>query len=190
MGPNSSVALGRAGGLGPAQRLLANVLSDKYRAGSVHTLSTGLEILQLPEGIDDSLPALNISYLVELRKADPAVFLPPSQASPFPSPKADEETVPADEDMMDVEPANTSAEASDAKDVSPAPVPASVPSTLGSPDTRIESQRRGRLALLHQQVPHQGYSPDITNATRNRSDVYPCSQQLLFGRSSGKYGTQ
>jgi hypothetical protein len=54
--------------------------------------------------------------------------------------KANEEAVTADQDMMDAEPANKAAEASDAKDVSPsqavdpAPELASVPSTLVAPD--------------------------------------------------------
>jgi hypothetical protein len=60
------------------------VHSDKYPGGTVHTLSTGIEILELPQGFNDSLLALNTSYLIELRKADPAAVLPTIPGVPLP----------------------------------------------------------------------------------------------------------
>jgi histone deacetylase 1/2 len=63
-------------------------------------------------------------------------------------PKADEEAITAEEDMMDVEPPNKAAEASDAKDVVPAqtaepvPEPASAPSTLDAPDKPATPQEK------------------------------------------------
>jgi hypothetical protein len=60
------------------------VHSEKHPGGTVHTLSTGLQLLELFHGTDKSLPALNTTHLIELRKADPAARLPTIPGVPLP----------------------------------------------------------------------------------------------------------
>jgi hypothetical protein len=72
----------------PASGEASIVRSDKYPGGTVYTLSTGLEILELFNGtFDDNLPALNMTYLLELRKADPGAVLPTIPGVPLPKPQ-------------------------------------------------------------------------------------------------------